>query len=61
MVDPQILFSWLAGRSIARGLPAPFAEQGGFRVDTNTDAEVRRLVDEESVLRLLLRARSVLG
>ena len=26
-----------------------------------TDAEVRRLVDEESVLRLLLRARSVLG
>lgn len=43
-VDPLILNAWLSARSIARGLPEPVAEHGGFRVDTNTDAEIRRWV-----------------
>jgi hypothetical protein len=43
-VDPLILNAWITARSIARGLPQPIAEYGGFRVDTNTDAEVRRWV-----------------
>lgn len=43
-VDRQRLHAWLAGRSIARGLPAPVPDQGGYRVETNSDAEVRRWV-----------------
>ena len=43
-VDPEMLRAWLAGRSLARGLPMPVAERGGFRVDTNSDAETRRWV-----------------
>ncbi len=35
---------WLTARSMARGLPAPVADQGGYRVDTRSDAEVRRWV-----------------
>jgi len=43
-VDPLLLNAWLSARSIARGLPAPVPEYGGYRVDTHTDAEVRRWV-----------------
>ena len=43
-VDPLILNAWLSARSIARGLPQPVAEYGGYRVDTYSDAEVRRWV-----------------
>lgn len=43
-VDPTMLFAWLAARSIARGLPAPVPDRGGFRVDTNSETEVRRWV-----------------
>jgi GNAT superfamily N-acetyltransferase len=43
-IDPRIPHAWLAARSIARGLPAPVADHGGYRVDTNSDAEVRRWV-----------------
>ena len=43
-VDPLILKAWLSARSIARGLPMPVAEFGGFRVDTKSDAEVARWV-----------------
>jgi len=43
-VDPQTLNAWLSARSIARGLPLPVPEYGGFRVDTNSDAEVARWV-----------------
>lgn len=43
-VDPLILNGWLSARSIARGLPAPVAEYGGFRIDTKSDAEVARWV-----------------
>lgn len=43
-VDPQTLNAWLSARSIARGLPLPVPDYGGFRVDTNSDAEVARWV-----------------
>ncbi|WCM28362.1 GNAT family N-acetyltransferase [Sphingomonas sp. QA11] len=43
-VDPMMLHAWLAARSIARGLPAPVPEHGGFRVETHTDEEIRRWV-----------------
>ncbi len=43
-VDPFILRAWASGRSIARGLAPPRSEYGGLRIDTNSDAEVRRWV-----------------
>lgn len=43
-VDPRMLTAWLTARSIARGLPAPVADFGGWRVDTRSDAEVARWV-----------------
>lgn len=43
-VDGRTLRAWLSARSIARGLPAPVADRGGFRVDTDSDEEVRRWV-----------------
>jgi hypothetical protein len=43
-VKSSILSAWLSARSIARGLPAPVPEYGGFRVDTGSDAEVVRWV-----------------
>lgn len=41
-VDPQLLWDWLAGRSVARGLPLPVPAHGGMRVDSNTPSEVQR-------------------
>jgi GNAT superfamily N-acetyltransferase len=41
-LDDALLFGWLAARSIARGLPAPVADHGGFRVDTGGEVEIRR-------------------
>lgn len=43
-VDPAILNAWLSARSVARGLPLPVPEYGGFRVDTKSDAEIARWV-----------------
>lgn len=43
-VDPDILYAWLCGRSLARGVPQPVADHGGFRVDTGTEAEISRWV-----------------
>lgn len=41
-MSPALLFGWLAARSVARGLPAPVADHGGFRVDTAGDVEICR-------------------
>jgi len=41
-LSPAFLYGWLAARSIARGLPAPVADHGGFRVDTGGEVEIRR-------------------
>jgi GNAT superfamily N-acetyltransferase len=43
-VEPRILNAWLSARSIVRRLPPPVPEHGGFRVDTNSDAEISRWV-----------------
>lgn len=42
--DPQLVHGWLAARSVARGLPAPVADHGGWRVETGGPDEVRRYV-----------------
>jgi GNAT superfamily N-acetyltransferase len=43
-VEPELLWGWLAARSIARGLPLPVPEHGGMRVDTGMPNELRRYV-----------------
>ncbi len=43
-IDPALVHAWLAGRSLARGLPTPVADSGGWRVDTYGEAELRRYV-----------------
>ena len=43
-VDPDLVHAWLAARSLARGLPAPVADSGGWRVDTGSPSELRRYV-----------------
>lgn len=43
-VDPELVCAWLSARSVARRLPRPVADFGGFRVDTNGEKEVRRWV-----------------
>ncbi|MCI1141600.1 N-acetyltransferase [Sphingomonas sp. WKB10] len=42
--DPALVRGWLAARSLARGLPAPVADHGGWRVDTGTEPERQRYV-----------------
>lgn len=41
-MNDALLFGWLAARSLARGLPAPVADHGGFRVDTGGEVEICR-------------------
>lgn len=43
-VDPELIAGWLRARSVARGLPAPVADHGGWRVDTGLPNELRRYV-----------------
>ncbi len=43
-VDPALIAGWLRARSVARGLPAPVADHGGWRVDTQLPHELRRYV-----------------
>ena len=47
--DREILRAWLTARSIARGLPPPVPEFGGFLVDTDSEEEIRRWVFAEVV------------
>lgn len=42
--DPRHVLAWLTGRSLARGVPPPVADHGGYRVDTRSDVEVSRWV-----------------
>lgn len=58
-VDPLVLNAWLSARSIARGLPAPIADYGGYRVDTNTEAEVSRWVFPQMGAGLVELAHSI--
>lgn len=43
-VDAGLIAAWLAARSMARDLPAPVPDRGGWRVDTGLPAETRRHV-----------------
>jgi GNAT superfamily N-acetyltransferase len=43
-LDPHLLHAWLAARSLARGLPMPVPDHGGFRVDTGSETETFRWV-----------------
>ena len=43
-MDTELLGAWLSARSIARGLPLPVLEHGGWRVDTCLPDELRRHV-----------------
>ncbi|MEH3157996.1 MAG: GNAT family N-acetyltransferase [Sphingomonas taxi] len=42
--DPTLVRGWLAARSLARGLPMPVMDSGGWRVDTEGESERRRYV-----------------
>ncbi len=43
-VDPLLVKGWLTARSLARDLPPPMEDHGGWRVDTNLPTEARRFV-----------------
>jgi len=43
-LPPRLLGDWLSARSIARGVPAPVKDRGGWRVDTGSTAELCRYV-----------------
>jgi GNAT superfamily N-acetyltransferase len=43
-LDPAWVAGWLRARSVARELPAPVADHGGWRVDTELPNELRRYV-----------------
>lgn len=51
--------AWLAARSLARGLPAPVADSGGYRVDVNAPDEIRRWVYPAVSEDLAVLARSI--
>lgn len=59
-VDSLVLNAWLSARSVARGLPLPVSEYGGFRVDTKSDAEVARWVFPKVASGLKDLARSII-
>ena len=40
----DLIVAWLTARSIARGLPPPVPDRGGYRIDTNTKTEISRWV-----------------
>jgi GNAT superfamily N-acetyltransferase len=43
-IDISLIERWLAGRSLARGLPLPIHQGGGLRVDVGSPGELRRHV-----------------
>ncbi|WP_430984552.1 hypothetical protein, partial [Escherichia coli] len=43
-VDRELIAGWLHARSVARALPTPVADHGGWRVDTRSEQEWCRYV-----------------
>lgn len=43
-IEPELIVGWLRARSVARGLPPPIADHGGWRVDTQLPQELQRYV-----------------
>lgn len=61
LVDSRLLFAWLTARSIARELPLPIADHGGWRVETGLPDEIRRYVfagPTEEIRKLACRIHS---
>jgi len=54
-----LIAAWLAARSVARGLPAPVADCGGYRVDVNEADEIQRWVFPAVSEELAALARSI--
>jgi GNAT superfamily N-acetyltransferase len=46
--DPALVEAWLRARSVSRGLPQPEPDSSGLRVETGSDAELRRWVFAEA-------------
>lgn len=57
--DLPVIAAWLAARSIARGLPAPVSDCGGYRVDVNAADEIQRWVYPAVSEDLAALARSI--
>jgi GNAT superfamily N-acetyltransferase len=58
-VDVELVRAWLTARSVARGLPQPIPDFGGFRVDTHSEKEVRRWVFASAIDGIDELARSI--
>lgn len=43
-VDPKLVYAWQAAHSLARNSPPPVHDRGGFRVDTDSEKELKRWV-----------------
>ncbi|MEH6415884.1 GNAT family N-acetyltransferase [Pseudomonas sp. CGJS7] len=43
-VVEELVLAWQTAHSVARGSPAPVRDRGGFRVDTDSETEVKRWV-----------------
>jgi len=43
-IDPKLVFAWQTAHSLARKSPPPVHDRGGFRVDTDSEKEVKRWV-----------------
>jgi GNAT superfamily N-acetyltransferase len=57
--DAPLIAAWLAARAVARGLPQPVAEYGGYRVETNSEVEARRWVFAEPTAGLTMLANTI--
>lgn len=58
-VDPGLLAAWVAARSMARGLAAPVADHGGWRVDTRSDIEWCRYISARADREIAALARTI--
>ena len=58
-IDHHLMGRWLAARSLARGLPAPILDHGGWRVDTAQPDELRRYVFAAPTPQLAALAQSI--
>ncbi len=46
-IDPSLVLAWQTAHSVARDAPAPVHDRGGFRVDTDSEKDVKRWVFPE--------------
>lgn len=60
-VDPLLVKGWLTARSLARGLPPPVEDHGGWRVDTDLPTEARRFVFADAGEPLRALAESIVA